>query len=241
MGRPKKFDHQTVLLSVQNCFWNHGVHRTSISSLVSQMEIQRSSFYNSFSSREIILGLVLEHYVDQTPMAALSNVSGSAHSLDQLSSFFADYCHFLAGAAENRGCLFLNGINELNPDDGQSFEIFHDYYLKLIEKLNHLWQNLVDDSNVTITNQDDAIQQMIVALFGVNQYSKQDANPQRLIQLMALSLQGLCPELAKNIQSKRYSDQSNGNGHEGGLREQENDRPALSSSEQRDKGNQAIA
>lgn len=201
MGRPKKFDQETVISSAENCFWTNGIHRTSISSLVESMNIQRSSFYNSFSSRETILTLILERYWQQSPIGQLEQSVSSAQALDYLARFFAQYCFFLSVKAKGRGCLFFNSMSELSAADGQIFEIFHDRYLNLIEGLDHHWQALLDNNNVRITNKDDAIQHMIVTLFGINHYAKMDQNPRRLVQLSAMSLYSLSPELSRVIEA----------------------------------------
>ncbi len=202
MGRPKKFDQETVLLSAENCFWSQGIHRTSISSLVESMNIQRSSFYNSFSSREYVLTLILESYWERSPLGKLGQSVSSAQALGYLANFFAEFCYFLAHNAKGRGCLFFNSINELSAEDGQIYEIFHDRYLNLIEGLDHHWQALLDNNSVRITSKDDAIQHMSVTLFGINQYSKMDQTPRRLVQLTAMSLHSLSPELSKVIETR---------------------------------------
>lgn len=201
MGRPKKFDQETVLLSAENCFWSQGIHRTSISSLVESMNIQRSSFYNSFSSREYVLSLILERYWSHSPIGKLEQNVSSAQALNYIARFFAEFCYFLALNAKGRGCLFFNSMNELSAEDGQIYEIFHDRYLNLIEGLDHHWQALLDNNTVRITNKDDAIQHMIVTLFGINQYSKMDQTARRLIQLTSMSLYSLSPELSRVIET----------------------------------------
>ncbi|HAT88134.1 MAG TPA: hypothetical protein DCS30_20695 [Rhizobiales bacterium] len=201
MGRPKKFDQETVLLSAENCFWSQGIHRTSISSLVESMNIQRSSFYNSFSSREYVLSLILQRYWKHSPIGKMEQNVSSAQPLDYLARFFTEFCYFLAQNAKGRGCLFFNSMSELSAEDGQIYEIFHDRYLNLIEGLDHHWQALLDNTNVRITNKDDAIQHMIVTLFGINQYSKMDQTPRRLVQLTAMSLHSLSPELSRVIET----------------------------------------
>ncbi|MCV6576515.1 MAG: TetR/AcrR family transcriptional regulator [Cohaesibacter sp.] len=201
MGRPKKFDQETVLSSAENCFWSHGIHRTSISALVESMNIQRSSFYNSFSSREYILGLILERYWARSPLGTLEQNVSSAQGLDYLARFFADYCYFLALSAKGKGCLFFNGMSELAPQDGQIYELFHDRYLNLIEGLDHHWQALLESNNTRISDKEDAIQHMIVTLYGINHYAKSNQNPRRLVQLVAMSLYSLSPDLSRVIET----------------------------------------
>lgn len=201
MGRPKKFDQDTVLLSAEDCFWTQGIHRTSISSLVECMKIQRSSFYNSFSSREFVLDLVLDRYWQHSPLGRLEQPISSAQALDYLAGFFAEFCLFLSSNSKGRGCFFFNSMSELSPADGQIYEIFHDRYLNLIEGLNNHWEALLESNSQGINKSSEAIQHMIVTLSGINHYAKMDQNPRRLIQLTAMSLYFLSPELARRIEA----------------------------------------
>lgn len=206
MGRPKKFNHDEVLLAAETCFWNDGIRLTSISSLVESMNIQRSSFYNSFQSRNNILELVLEKYFEKSPLLMLFPSAYNQPSTQYLSSFFIEFSKFLAHNAAGRGCLFLNGLSELSPRDGLTFEIFHDRYLKMVDDLNRIISTITDFPHPQQGASNHQIQQVMMILMGLNHYSKLDQNEERLIKLTSSSLTVLSPDLGEAIYQRWAQD-----------------------------------
>lgn len=203
MGRPKEFDQETVLNAATHCIWADGVLRTSISSLVEAMKIQRSSFYNSFSSREGILELVLAQYMRQSPLNKLTdteeNIDLSEEPDLKVVDLILDFCHFLANEGQGRGCLFINGLCELKSEHGLAYEIFQDRYLQLTDGLTQILSNV---SNAYPKDSSDKLlpYNVLCILIGLSHYSKLDQNEQRLTQMGLNQLAALSPVFAARIE-----------------------------------------
>ena len=205
MGRPREFDSDFVMGAATDCFWADGIARTSISSLVEAMKIQRSSFYNSFNSREDILATVLERYFDTSPLGPFVNASGSDHEGGPdlaLIDLILDFAHFVAEDGDGRGCLFFNGLSELSHKDGQVYEIYHDYYLRLTNGLSDLLAQVSKEASSPGQEAVFHTDHILCILIGLSHYSKLDKTETRLIRVGLDQLSGLSPHFDTLIQTK---------------------------------------
>ncbi|WP_316859054.1 TetR/AcrR family transcriptional regulator [uncultured Cohaesibacter sp.] len=208
MGRPKEFDSEVVLDAATNCFWADGISRTSISSLVDAMKIQRSSFYNSFGSREGILATVLERYMEKSPLNSLIKNEAGPDDIQpeiELIDLLLDFSHFLVEEGNGRGCLIFNGLAELRAQDGQIFEIFQDYYTNLTGGLSRLLDRIRAEAGAGDTLGHISLHHVLCILIGMAHYSKLDPTENRLSQIGLDQLSGLSPYFAAQIKNDEGS------------------------------------
>ncbi|MDQ2916432.1 MAG: helix-turn-helix domain-containing protein [Casimicrobiaceae bacterium] len=62
MGRPIEFDRATALDAAMHLFWRQGVRRASLADLTAAMGLSRSSFYNSFRTKQRVLEEAVDRY-----------------------------------------------------------------------------------------------------------------------------------------------------------------------------------
>ena len=61
-GRPRTFNEATAVSTAAAVFWHKGYAETSTDELISAMQIQRGSFYNTFGSkRELFIKSINFH------------------------------------------------------------------------------------------------------------------------------------------------------------------------------------
>lgn len=99
-----------------NTFWEKGFEPTSVSDLAAAMSITRSSFYNSFESREAIFNEALARYEDSSTTLDLSFDREDFCPVRATRSFFRDVCKSLATDPDARGCLIINCYVQSAPD-----------------------------------------------------------------------------------------------------------------------------
>ncbi|WP_114011354.1 TetR/AcrR family transcriptional regulator [Cohaesibacter intestini] len=206
MGRPKEFDYENVLDAATETFWADGVARTSISSLVESMHIQRSSFYNSFASKERILGLVLERYVKANPLNILINARTEMEAKEPEHAaidLILDFSYFLSQKGAGRGCLLLNGLSELTVKDGECYEIYQDYYVQLTGGLSVLLERLDREKSSDQGKSKLSLDHMMGILLGMSHYSKLDCTEQRLANMGLDLLSGLSPNFTDALVSEQ--------------------------------------
>lgn len=209
MGRPKEFEYDIVIQAATECFWDNGIRGTSISALVSSMKIQRSSFYNSFGSRDEMYQLVLDTYLSTSPLKqfASRDAADSSDAPDLLLlDFMLDYCGFLVHPSNGRGCLFFNGLSELSKEDDKAFECLQDSYLRLTDQLSDLFGRIADNSRLPKPLDRLDLNQLMMVLMGLNDYSKHVQDKDLLIKVALDQLSALSPHFAELIKSHQRDD-----------------------------------
>ncbi len=118
MARPQTFETEQALKQAIELFWKNGYERTSLSNLLAQMHIQRSSFYNTFGDKHKLFIQSLDHYMraanDEFIVDAL-NATGAG--LETIRQVFRGMIDILAADAMCRGCLMVNTQVELASRD----------------------------------------------------------------------------------------------------------------------------
>ena len=210
MGRPKEFDYEQVLDAATDTFWADGVARTSISSLVDAMRIQRSSFYNSFASKERILGLVLDRYIKASPLNVLINARTEMEAKEPAHAaldLILDFSNFLADKGAGRGCMFLNGLSELTIKDGECYEIYQDYYVQLTGGLSILLERIEREKSKDQNQSKLSLDHMMGILLGMSHFSKLDCSEKRLATIGLDLLTGLAPDFSDALATQKETRQ----------------------------------
>jgi TetR/AcrR family transcriptional regulator, transcriptional repressor for nem operon len=117
IGRPLEFDPDTALAAAMGLFWRKGYESTSLQDLLAIMGISRSSFYQTFGSKQQLFTQCMLHYQEMLT-AQLRQALDSAESGR---SFIADFMHSVleetCAPDGARGCLILNTANEFAQRD----------------------------------------------------------------------------------------------------------------------------
>lgn len=209
MGRPKEFKSETVIKAATDCFWDAGVRGTSISSLVEAMNIQRSSFYNSFKSRDAIYGQVLTGYMSECPLSGLM-IDGENNEVATpdlaILDLVLDFSEFLIERGNGRGCLFFNGLAELRKEDGLAYELLQDHYARLTERLAALLDQLDKESQPNDSLGRLDLHQFLTLLIGISHYSKRVQNAERIKAIALDQIASLSPHFAQLIAKQAEAD-----------------------------------
>lgn len=112
-GRPAAFDRDTAVRAAMEAFWSNGFEAMSVSDLADAMAIRRSSFYNSFGTREAVFAEAMEVYRRIAPDAALADIEPGEAVVPAIRRMFREICRLRAADREGRGCLIVNSISQL--------------------------------------------------------------------------------------------------------------------------------
>lgn len=113
MARPQIFNQQQVIAKAIECFWLKGYSETSLSDLLSAMNISRSTFYNSFGDKRQLFEMCLQTYGQQTQQILnMTLLSNEVLGLNAIQRFL--HLVLLAPVDEfsSKGCLLVNTIAE---------------------------------------------------------------------------------------------------------------------------------
>ena len=135
IGRPKSFDKDEVLLQAMEYFWEHGYDKSSLSELLNVMSIKKSSFYQTFESKEHLFRLCLILY---TKMAKehLTTLKEEMGEKKVLLYIVYSTIEELKETGRAKGCLLMNSGSECYISHPHFNELIH-YEFKTFQKLFH--------------------------------------------------------------------------------------------------------
>lgn len=131
MPRARAFDEAQVLSRAMLCFWRHGYTATGMKQLEAATQLQTSSLYNAFGSKEALFLKVLDHYYQEVMARRIEHyLHNYERPLDGVREFFSD--SFVSDKrGPGIGCLAVNTSTELGP-----------HQLAVREKLQRAFQQL---------------------------------------------------------------------------------------------------
>ena len=138
MGRPAEFDRDQAVEIVMNDIWMNGYEACSIKGISEKLGITRSSFYNSFGSREALFEEALELYFSRTPDRVLAQAEGDIRIVPMLTKMFKDVCRTRAADPQARGCMAVNCVAELVGVNESLGSMLERAVLGSLERLEHL-------------------------------------------------------------------------------------------------------
>jgi len=172
-GRPAAFSRDAAIESAMNLFWRDGYLGVSASDLASAMNIQRSSFYNSFGSREAVFLEALERYSTLAPDKVVDPLAPGDPVLPVIAAFFRELCRQRSSDAESRGCLVCNSIGELVGVDDTLGPVLLDAVDQRIRVFERVLAQAAEQGEFRpFGNPADAARSLLAFLLGINLLSK---------------------------------------------------------------------
>ncbi len=191
MGRPKSFDRDKAIEIVMHEIWQQGYEACSVKAISEKLGITRSSFYNTFGSREALFFEVLDVYFQQSPDSALANIKSGDSVIKNISAVFEAACRARTTDKHSRGCMAVNSVAELvgNHDIiGPKLEQAIQNSIKRFESLLSLAAEQGEIENDNIATKALALQNLLI---GLNVLSKVVTNFDELWQPTKHTLKGL--------------------------------------------------
>ena len=144
IGRPKTFDKDEALEKAMYFFWEHGYESAGLNDLLDVMEIKKSSFYQTFGSKEELFKQSLECYTQNSIayFETLKKTYGAKGALVEVMHFLLQE---VKSQGETKGCLVMNSGGEcsakfghLNPLVRAKFKEFQKLFMGFIVEAQEL-------------------------------------------------------------------------------------------------------
>lgn len=114
MSRPRTFDEETVLRSVEQEFWDRGFAATSMSDIMAASGLGKGSLYAAFGDKEAIFDRVYELYCDDATAAVRAALDGPDDSaFERLRSHLVRAATRRGSSGVERACLLAKTTAEL--------------------------------------------------------------------------------------------------------------------------------
>jgi len=117
MPRPKEFIPDDVIEKAMQVFWHKGYEATSMEDLLSAMDLNRGSLYDTFGDKRQLFLKVIDRYCHGFVGEKFSLLDQPGPALPTLRRFIHGMIEGGLADPQRRGCLIANTVMELSPHE----------------------------------------------------------------------------------------------------------------------------
>ena len=117
MPRPKEFNPDDALEKALQVFWHKGYEATSMEDLLTAMNLNRGSLYDTFGDKRQLFLKVMDRYCHGFIGEKLSLLDQPGPALQTLRRFIHGMIEGALADPQRRGCLIANTVMELSPHE----------------------------------------------------------------------------------------------------------------------------
>jgi TetR/AcrR family transcriptional repressor of nem operon len=117
MPRPKEFIPDEAVEKAMQVFWHKGYEATSMKDLLSAMNLNRGSLYDTFGDKRQLFLKVIDRYCHGFVGEKFSMLDQPGPALPILRRFIHGMIEGGLADPQRRGCLIANTIMELSPHE----------------------------------------------------------------------------------------------------------------------------
>lgn len=193
MARPAEFERETVLREAMHIFWRKGYNTTSIKDIVDATHIQPGSLYWTFGNKQKLFLAAVDCYRQDILSLVKTTLKADLPPLQRIEQFFHGLVAQTTNNGSNNGCLLINTLLEVAEDDnaisGVITQTFDQLEAGFAQVLTLAQQHGQIPAN---KNPEDLAKLLIVGMFGLRVYSKNNPDPlaaNTIIDTLMLALQ----------------------------------------------------
>ena len=117
MARPKEFDPGEAMREAMEAFWERGYHGTSVSDLLTEMNLNRGSLYGTFGDKKQLFLAAIQEYERQGREMLRRHLERPGSAREALRQWALDVSQTCSGESGMRGCLGMKAALEMAPHD----------------------------------------------------------------------------------------------------------------------------
>ena len=117
MPRPQEFDPDDAIEKAMQVFWHKGYEATSMEDLLTAMDLNRGSLYDTFGDKRQLFLKVIDRYCHGFVGEKFSLLDQPGPALPTLRRFIHGMIEGGLADPQRRGCLIANTVMELSPHE----------------------------------------------------------------------------------------------------------------------------
>ena len=141
MPRPKEFNPDDAIEKAMQVFWHKGYEATSMEDLLSAMNLNRGSLYDTFGDKRQLFLKVMDRYCTTFVGPKLSLLDQPGPALPTLRRFITGMIDGGLADPQRRGCFISNTVMELSPHEKEiagtlrrALKMAEDAFFKLLAR-----------------------------------------------------------------------------------------------------------
>jgi len=141
MPRPKEFNPDDALEKAMQVFWHKGYEATSMEDLLTAMDLNRGSLYDTFGDKRQLFLKVIDRYCTTFVGPKFSVLNQPGPALPSLRRFISGMIEGGLADPQRRGCLIANTVMELSPHEKEiastlrkTLKMAEDTFFKVLDR-----------------------------------------------------------------------------------------------------------
>ena len=141
MPRPKEFNPDDAIEKAMQVFWHKGYEATSMEDLLTAMDLNRGSLYDTFGDKRTLFLKVMDRYCTTFAGPKFSLLDQPGPALPTLRRFISGMIEGGLADPQRRGCLIANTVMELSPHEKeiagklrQALKMAEDTFFKVLAR-----------------------------------------------------------------------------------------------------------
>ncbi|MGI9666667.1 MAG: TetR/AcrR family transcriptional regulator [Acidimicrobiia bacterium] len=166
MARTREFDTDKAISTIADTFWADGYEATGIADLVEATGVGRASLYGAFGSKQEMLHLAVERYLDTDVESQWAVVDGGG--VDGATHMFRQFAMFRETRPERAqwGCLMVNSIVELGRTDPSIVDLGGRYRARIRHAFRTAYETAVENGEIAPGNIDEQVELSTMMIMG---------------------------------------------------------------------------
>ncbi len=144
MARPKEFVPEEALEKAMHVFWRQGYEATSMDDLLTAMDLNRGSLYDTFGDKRQLFLKAIDRYCHGFIAQRFSMLDKPGPALETLKRFIRAMMDAALADTERKGCLIANTVMELAPHEHDiagklagALKTAEDIFCKVLTRAKH--------------------------------------------------------------------------------------------------------
>ena len=141
MSRPKEFNPDDAIEKAMQVFWHKGYEATSMEDLLTAMDLNRGSLYDTFGDKRQLFLKVMDRYCTTFVGPKFSLLDQPGPALPTLRRFIIGMIEGGLADPQRRGCFISNTVMELSPHEEeiagklrQALKMAEDTFFKVLAR-----------------------------------------------------------------------------------------------------------
>jgi TetR/AcrR family transcriptional repressor of nem operon len=192
MARPAEFEREAVLKEAMHVFWRKGYNTTSIKDIVDATDIQPGSLYWAFGNKQKLFLAALECYRQEIQDLVNATLKADLPPLARIEQFFHGLVAHTSTNGKNNSCLLINTLLEAAEDDQEIRAVVSQTFTQLEAGFAQVLTLAQQQGAIAAhKNPQDLAKLLIVGMFGLRVYSKNNPSPQVANTIIATLMSAL--------------------------------------------------
>jgi len=173
MARPQEFDRQQVLARAMLLFWRQGYANTSMRDLTDTTRLKPGSLYGAFKNKRTLFLQVLEHYFSSLNEEVSALLNANAPPLERIRKFFDHILEQAEADEDARGCLLVNTLLEVSPEDSDINRRISDMMLQIEDHFCQVLEEAQDRGELASDKDPKILASLLMTgIFGMRIYDR---------------------------------------------------------------------